>query len=157
MILLDPSSGRYVWDFGPVPLNETTSNHMTGYGTISMIYVSGDRLVDFSFGLPYLVAHETFGKASSVDDAEAKAIAEATGRLPAKLMHKTDDRVMINLVKFLPHEFFQACAICSGPAPTKIIDITHKGNTWELTLQGQWREKVTLNDKYEVTGTTRLN
>ena len=39
--------------------------------------------------------------------------------------------------------------MCSGPGPMKIAEITHKGDKWEVTLQGAWQEKITLNEKPE--------
>jgi hypothetical protein len=157
MVLFDPASGRYLWEFGPVPLTDKTASHMSGYGTTAHVYVAGDRLVHFAFGHPYLMVHESPAKGNGIDDAEAKALAEATGRLPSKLTGKTDDRVIINLGMLLPREFFLACPLCSGPGPVKITAISHKGNTWEITLQGPWQEKITLNQKYAVTAIARID
>ena len=155
LILFDPSSGRYIWEFGPVPVTDKTANHTSGYGTIALAHVANDRLVHFAFGYPNLVAHESLTKANGIDDAELKALAEATGRLPAKLTGQADDRVMTNLGKLLPHGFFTPGS-SQIPGPVRIVDITHHGNTWELILQGQWQEKITLDDQYRVTATSRL-
>ncbi len=157
VVFFDAYSGRYLWEFGPVNQREARSYMTAGYGTLGFVHIAADRLVLFAFARPFLVVHESFGKANSLDDAEAKALAEATGRLPAKLRGQKDDRVVIELSKWLPREFFLACDVCSGPGPSLVLNTTHKGNTWELILQGQWKQRVTLNNKYEVTGTARIN
>ena len=157
LILFDPSSGRYLWEFGPVGQNEKASTHTVDYGTIALAHVASDRLVIFAFARPFLLVHESLGKASGIDDAETRVLAELSGQLPAKFTGRHDDRVLINLGKLVGHEFLMACAMCQGPGPSKILDIIHKGNTWEITLKGQWQEKIILDNKYQVTGALRLN
>jgi len=157
VIYYDSASGRYMWEFAPVPLTDTSSTMTRGYGTTGFVYTSADRLIIFSWYFSTLAIHESFTKANGIDDAESKALSEATARLPAKMVHATDDRIVINTAKLLPSDFPLACVMCSGPALMKVLDITHKGNTWEMTLQGQWKEKITLDEKYQVTGTSRVN
>ena len=85
MVLFDPSSGRYLWEFGQVPMNQQRTTISSGYGSVGIAYLASDRIVNFGFRPPFLVAHESYGRASGIDDAETKALAEATGLLPAKL------------------------------------------------------------------------
>lgn len=156
VILFDSSSGYFHWSLAPVPKNEQTANMTRGYGTLARAYVAADRFVQFGFGYPDLVIKESTAKANNLDDAEAKALSEATRRLPVRLGYKSDDRVIINLVKLLP-QGFAAPPGQPNLGPLKLLDVSHKGNTWEVILQGQWQHKITLNDKYQVTSTTRIN
>src|SRR5438477_4122962 len=43
LILFEPSSGRYLWEFGPVAQNEKASTHTVNYGTIALAHVANDR------------------------------------------------------------------------------------------------------------------
>ena len=156
-ILFDSSSGYYQWRLAPVAKNTQSADLTDGYGTLSRIHVSADRLVYFAFGYPNLAVKESRTKASNLDDAEAKALQEAKTRLPAVLAHKMDDWVLTNLGKVLPYLFFVPMGSSAISGPIKIIEIAHKANTWELVLQGQWQEKIVLDDKYQVTATTRIN
>jgi hypothetical protein len=156
-IFYDADSGFYMWEFGPVPMTEQTSTMTRGYGSTGFVYKAGDRLIVFGWYWNTLVIHESSTRAHGLDDAEAKALDEATGSLPKKLVHKTDDRVVIDTAKLFPRDFPLACPLCSGPAQMKVLDVTHKGNTWEVTLQGQWKQQITLDNKYQVTGTSRVD
>lgn len=155
LIFFNSSSGRYLWQFGLVPQRKKTSTMTRHYGTTVLVHAAGDRLVLFGF-TGSLVIHESLGKANGIEDAEAKALAEATSRLPAKLTGRTDDRVIINLGKLLPLRFF-AAERSPIVGPMKILDISHNNGGWELILQGQWKEKITLDNKYQFTGHTRIN
>jgi len=157
VIYYDSASGRYMWEFAPVPVTESAFTMTGGYGRTGFVYKASDRLIIFGWGHPTLMIQESFTKANGIDDAESRALSEATARLPAKMVHATDDRIVINIAKLLPSDFPLACVMCSGPAPMEVLDVTHKGNTWEITLQGQWKEKITLDEKYQITGTTRIN
>ena len=157
LVLFDSSSGNYMWEFGLVGQNENASTMTIGYGTSGLVHAASGRLTHFAFRPPFLMVHESATKANGIEDAEAKAFVEATDRLPAKLARKMDDRVIINLMKVLAREFFLACAQCVGPGPTRIVNITRNGSTWELVLQGQWQERIILNQKYEITGHNRIN
>jgi hypothetical protein len=157
VVHFDSSSGRYLWEFGLVSMTDTASTVTTFYGTTAYIYKASDRLIIFGWYRTPLVIHESTTKANNIDEAEAKSLSEAIIRLPAKLLHSTDDRVVIDTAKLLPHEFIMACELCSGPAKMKLLDVAHKGNTWEITIQGQWKEKITLDEKYAVTATARVD
>jgi hypothetical protein len=39
-----------------------------------------------------------------------------------------------------------------GPRKAKLTGVSLQGNSWELRVEGQWKAKVMLNDKYEVIG-----
>lgn len=157
LILFDQPTGRYLWEFGQVMANEQTSRMTGGIGGRALIYVAPDRMVGFGYALPSLVIHESLGKASGIDEAEAKTSTEILGRLPAIQAHSTDDRVIIPIRKIVPNEFFFRTPLSPMSIPIKVTDASRKANTWELILQGSWQEKVTLNDKYQVTGTARIN
>lgn len=159
-ILFDPATGHYLWEFGLVIKDEKTSTMTRNYGTNARVHIAGGALVHFAYRPPFLAAHESSGKAGSLDDAEAKSLAEATAQLPAKIVGRKDDRVVVNLGQVMPQEFFMAGP---GPDPSpirgpgRIVSVSHKGNTWEFVLQGRWQQKITLDNKYRVTSAVRVN
>jgi hypothetical protein len=157
IVLFDQPTGRYLWEFGQVMTNEQTSRMSVGTGTRSLTYVAADRIVKFGYAYPYLFAHESLGRANGIDDAEVKATNELVARLPAIQAYKTDDRVIMSLRKLLPKEFFFRTPFSVMAGPFKVVDFSRKGSTWEVILQGSWQEKITLNDKYQITGTVRIN
>jgi hypothetical protein len=157
LVLFDSASGYYQWRIAPRPKTQQLPEMANiGKGDLDKFYVAPDRLVYFVLGYPYLYARESRQKANNLDEAEAKALSDAKGRLDSLLAFKQDDQVATNLVKLLPSQF----ATPPGQpnrGPLKLVDVVHKGSTWEITVQGQWQEKITLDDKYQVTATSRIN
>ncbi len=159
-IFLDSSSGYFQWWLAPVAKTQQSARLVSGQGAHWRMYIAADRLLYFGFGHPNLIIKESREKARNLDDAEERALSDARRRGLAVLAYKSPDRVLINLWKILPHnrsENFFAPPGDPRLGPLRLVDVVHKGNTWEVILQGQWQQKIVLNDKYEVTGTARIN
>ncbi len=95
LLLFDQVSGRYLWEFAQVMASEQTVRMAAGIGTRALIYVAPDKVVAFGYAHPSLIVHESSGKASGIDEAEAKASEEILARLPSIQARKTDDRVIL--------------------------------------------------------------
>lgn len=160
-VLFDSSSGYFLWSLGRVPKTQQTAGTLDGSWTRSRFYIAADRLVYFFFGQSDLLIMESRAKANNLNDAEGRALSEAARRDPVTLgSYKSPDRVWINIGKLLPRDGWRNfCAPPDQPicGPMKLVDVIHKGNTWEVIVEGQWQQKFTLDDKYQVTATARIN
>ncbi len=155
LILFHSPTGYFSWGFVPMMESEQIPRTTSGHGFLSFAYVAPGKLIMFSYGHPDLVIHESSAKADSLDDAESKAFREANTKSLTISLRNTD-RVIIPLGKVLARGFsLPKGSVILGPL--RIVDVTHKGNTWEVILKGQWQEKITLNEKYEITGHARIN
>jgi hypothetical protein len=110
-------------------------------------------MVLFLFGEPppRLFVRESTRHANSLDDAETKAIREIADQ-PAQSGGREVELP-------LPKDFFYrmdpldpGVTATSNPDPTKLTGVSQKDGNWEVLLENHWKAKVTLNDKYEITG-----
>jgi hypothetical protein len=157
-VRFDSSRGYFQWSIAPVPKSQQTVGTSRYDGTYRRFYVAPDRLLFFCVIYTTLDVKESREKATSIDDAEAQSLAEAGRRGAAGLAFKPSDLVTINLGKLLPrniNENFFALPGAANIGVVKLIDVSRKNSTWEVILQGQWQQKITLDDKYKVIGSVR--
>ena len=62
----------------------------------------------------------------------------------------------IQLWRHLDRDFLQP-KLSPKPGPLKVIGVARQRSAWEVTLKGQWTEKLTLNDKFDITNMVRLD
>jgi len=157
LILFDPPSGLYLWEFGAVPLTDQMTTMTPGIGRASL-YLAADRLIKFGFAYHWgLIVHESLNKANSIDDAQTKASSEVLGRLPAIQALNPNDRVIISVRKQLPEEFFRRTPRSVKAGPFELVHVSQKDGNWEVIVEGSWQEKITLNSKYQIVGMARIN
>jgi hypothetical protein len=153
LILFDSSSGYYAWKFARLLASERTAMLAEDFRSHSKAYVASDRLVVFTAYAPMIFVRESAQRAPDLEAAEASALREATNILADIEAGRPRD-LKISLSKLGP-EFF-APALSAGPGLITLAGVSREDGKWELTVEGQWREKVTLNDRYEVTGMARM-
>ena len=156
MILYHAESGYFYWSFAPVPKTQLTPRMTSAFERVARAHVATGKLVLISIAYTDLIVSESIGKANSIDDAENKAFQEAPSRVAAFEANPRTGLLIISIWKVLPRDFFIAPGHAQA-GPVNMLDLTHKGNTWEVTIEGQWKEKITLNEKYELTGHARVN
>lgn len=161
LVIFDAASGQYLYEWHPVPIDEQKLTISSGYGSRAVTYVARDRIIVFGFSQPSLLVHESFAKASSMDEAELGALWSANGGFQPKSNRKPDNRLVVELGLLvgqgkLPQGFFQTCHMCANPPPARMVSVERKGVTWEIVLQGQWREKLILDEKYQFKDSVRI-
>jgi hypothetical protein len=99
LVLFDSASGYFHWRLAAVPKSTTIANLTGTLGTTGQVYVASDRFLLIGFGYHVLQIEESRKKANSLDDAEAKALAEVKDRLSSIITtpFKTEGRLFVNL------------------------------------------------------------
>jgi hypothetical protein len=122
--------------------------------TNSQIYVAADRLAVFSGGTQVMFVRDSLERASSLDDAQTKAFREAEAELGS--METSPPRRHFKEVPLpLPLDFF-APKYSAAPAKSRLIGVLRQDGKWTIIVEGQWKVRITLDDKYEVISTERV-
>jgi hypothetical protein len=150
LILFEPSTGYFFhffrWDKSDYPRASLTDSFVAG----TWLGASADRLLLFTNDNPWLVIHESSEKAASLNEAEAASLRWANGHLAdieawAGGYHTAslDLRSLRDLPGFLPS------GDDAGPGlPIRILGVVWADTAWELTIEGQWKAKVRVDDRY---------
>jgi hypothetical protein len=116
-------------------------------------------LVVFSDSPPRLFVRESFSHADSLDEAETKALREATDELDYDAEKRgtlgSKQWTTVSLLK-LTMDFFLP-KYSAGPSKAKLIGVSRREGNREILIEGQWKEKVVLNDKYEIVAMERID
>lgn len=108
------------------------------------LFRSDSQLVYFSYGTFVRSAD----KASSLDEAERKSILAATAKLQRSVQSIVAGlRESLNLG--LGDDFRLEKYHSKGITPS-IIDVQSQGSQWHLTVQGVWKEIVTLDSNFRL-------
>jgi hypothetical protein len=157
LLLFDPRSGGFFWW---CPLTSPSESPKLGnfaavqLGMISA-YVAPDRIVGVLAygGPPDIYIKEFTTKAHSMDDAEAKAIRELSEQMDVIRSNPWSGWTKTPLIDELGGPIkardFLAPKFSAEWGRIKIIDISHVEGSWQITLEGQWIEKLYLNEKFE--------
>ena len=115
-----------------------------------------DRLVQISpIADPSLSILESAQRAGTLAEAEAKTLHAVAERLPSleNSAARPDEIVIVTLP--LNRDFF-APRPSAGPQWAKVFQASRTEGKWEIIVEGQWRAKVLLDDRYKVLATERL-
>ncbi len=154
LVLFDRSSGLFAKRFTWIPNYPGRIPLLEGFLAESKVYLTSDRIVFFTNADGAIYIREFSGKATSLDDAEAKALSESVGDLTDYVTKATGGPAFS-----LDHHLGQDFSIpprSSFRSPAKLVDVSRRDSKWEITVVGRWKAKVVLNDKYEVTSTERI-
>ncbi len=156
LILFDPTGGYYFWSLDWDPSNHSMRSMIDNIRTRP--YVARDRLAIIYVVLHSVVVQESTRKAATMDAAEAKSLEEAKAQLgdfetPTKVWATYRQ---ISLIQAIGDDFL-APPMSSIFGPVTILNIVQQEGKWHITLEGQWKAELILNDKYEVVDKQRLN
>lgn len=170
LILFDPSSGYFVWScqtswVSPEPrgggrpaglhklhlIEEAKHDRMA-------IYADKDRLTGFSL-MAYprdVYIRQLTQKASNIYDAENRGLREATDLLSSLEHNYWYGWNTVSLHEALGREFFaRKDSVLIGGA--SFLEVGYRMQNWVITLQAQWRARIVISDKYELTKIDRVN
>jgi hypothetical protein len=153
LILFDPVSHYFAWEQA---LGwERPSGFRKGLLAAS---AAGDRMTVFRVlpGSEMIYVQESTEKAHTLDDAEAKAIEAARRRLGTPQSRQWYGWREVSLIKWLERNFFIPRYSAAPSFPIEILSVASRDGKWEVVLKAQWKERITMNDKYEVLTTTRV-
>jgi hypothetical protein len=162
MLIYDPETTRYLWDSEYVP--DGFPDNLPPIPEGNFIYSGSARLTSFWIVAPKIVVLESQKTAGSLDEAEQKALSEkrvVESEMEQMMTSKTPvERPDAKRVKFVPfgdlgEEFFSP-PLSARAGPVKLLDLVRKGNHWEATIQGQWKERLDIDDNYKVIGKEQI-
>ena len=93
-------------------------------------------------------------KATSMGDAESKALRDSVGDLDDYVAKMTGGP-KFTWTQALGQEF-ETEPGNSFIGPVKLLGVSRKDGNWIITASGRWKPEATLNEKYEVVATRRL-
>ena len=144
-VLYDRNTGLYLWDFlmwlvkYPIPPSE---EHFVYKGKV---FVANNQIVHFR-PESYVQSSDV---ANSLEEALTKSVTAATSTL-----QRGESALIFPRKRSqwrFPPDFFVPPHNSKGIRPA-IIDVQMKNSQWQLTVQGVWKEIVTLDDKFQFVG-----
>ena len=161
LILFDPASSRFLWSchtfwaptglrgvHGPLPPHKL---HLMGslQNGQAAVYADMEHLTVFWFSLNVEVyVRESSGKADSLNDAEKQALQEATNLLSILENNQMYGWKTVSLSKELGRDFTSPKdSVLPGSA--RFFGVARKDDHWQIILKGQWKEQITLDDKFD--------
>jgi hypothetical protein len=159
VVLFDTASGFFQWLFATsVADNPAESAYQAGFARGQMTaYVDQDGLSVFgtSTAPPHLAVRQSRTRAQNVNDAEAQSLQDASGRLAD---YERGDHADWSMISLLPLGMeFVTPSQRPVRTPIKILQVVKQDGNWEVIIQSQWKEKIILNDKFELIGMTRMD
>jgi hypothetical protein len=149
LVIFDASSKLYSWQyiesFGqPRPDTSAIS------GGPARVFAAQDRLFVFYFTAPELWVREFARSASNLEDAMDKALREISDNFSSM---ETQLRSVgfkdARNVRLPQAEDLFGHPQTSGPRTGKLTGVARRDDHWELLVEGRWKAKFILNDKYE--------
>jgi hypothetical protein len=113
----------------------------------SRIYAAPDRLVVFSFVLRSLKVSSSNKRASSLKEAEARALDDA-GALLGEREAPLKKRAPVTLDVGFPDGFDLPPGTAAPWGRVEILSIARGDKTWELILEGRWKAKLRLDENF---------
>jgi len=151
-LLFEPQSGAFSWSISLGNSATDVSEQTNWFKSYRAAFLKDDRLVTFTASMQVLRIQDFQGHASSMNEAEQKALSSAAALNDppgnaefAQLFH---DVTLAGLS--LDFECEPGNEIC-GPDP-KVIDVQwdRVEQHWIVTLQARWTEEITLDADYNV-------
>lgn len=157
LVLFDKSSGHFVWHYGSPYMDMTRPKRRLAelFAHDSIAYVESDRIVIWKVmeggGLRI---DESSRRAENLYDAEAKALREVTGQLE-NIERGRGAKEYKELFLQLTHDFLSPKNSATW-GPLKLLGVSRQDGRWQVIIEGQWKVKAILNDKYELIDTERI-
>jgi hypothetical protein len=101
---------------------------------------------------------ESFEHADSLSDATVRALQSATlmlGEIERGTGGAYEKRFKEISLSALGPDFLSP-KLSAAFGPIKLVGVSKLPSGWEILVEGQWKAKLTLNDKYELTSWVRL-
>jgi hypothetical protein len=154
LLLFDRSSHCFFWE------HSLGIERAAGFRDgLLAAYASKQHLTVFRVlpGMLTIYVWDAADKADSLDDADVKAIEMARSRVGTPQSRQWYGWHEVSLTRVLGRDFISPRDSAAPSGPLRIVSISRPEDNWEVVLDGQWKEKVTLNDRYEVVKVARMN
>ena len=170
LIVFDPSTGHFLWVYdiywapqellrepGRLPLHELRLTKSMQFDN-KALYIYKDQIVAFTVGGGPLGIYirESAETAKDLNDAENRSVRKATAELAAFEEDRMHGWRKVELSKHFGQDFLSQKNGPSGIVGLpRLFDVARDDN-WEIVLKGNWKAKITVNDKYDVVKVERV-
>ncbi|HWG20814.1 MAG TPA: hypothetical protein VG225_09805 [Terracidiphilus sp.] len=154
LVIFEPSSGAFSWRATPADPDDP-SWRISEFKNRQAAYLKNGTIVDIR-AMPnsaILLVHEYRDHASSLDDAEEKALAAASRSVDPEHPLKLDAQQHVQTVPLpqLGVGFVSTDAMSAVATITpKVTDVMWDGKHWSIDLLGRWKERIVLDSSYAV-------
>ncbi len=155
LILFAPGSGTFSWSVNPEDSSSTDSSRQSrALQNERAVFVKDHRIFVFSAGAGTLYIQDRCDHASTMDEAETKALTAAAGdNSPAgslDTIRYTEGQWRTVTLDGLSHDFLSEPFSAAVPAAAKVIRVQWNGTHWKVDLKARWIEELTLDSDFKV-------
>lgn len=154
LVIFEPESGAFSWRAAPADPKDP-SWRISEFKSKQAAYMKDETIVVFG-ALPFtptILVHQYHGHASSMEDAEKKALLAASRIVdPERPLNLNAEQDVYTVpLPQLGLEFVSANPMSAAASITpKVIAVKWDGKSWTLELVGRWKEEITLDSDFKV-------
>jgi hypothetical protein len=161
-VLFEPTSGAFSWRFQA--FNEaahTPSSGVQGFNDDHAEFFKDGEIVDFWALMFRMYIRDYHGRASSMDDAETKALVAARHAIDDRdnLLGNGRDLIVVSIAEISNDFLYPPMSATASVTAPKVTSVRwDQGmHRWNLTLQGRWAAAITLDEKFKLLSIKRLD
>jgi hypothetical protein len=155
LVLFEPISRAFSW-------RVTDAGESPDWRTVQFVHeqaavLKGDEIIDFRAMWYRLFVRVYRGRASSIDDAEARALtAMSEGIDPERNLDKAQNVHVVSLAA-LDSDFLNApLSVASSELAPRVTNVQWDGQHWVVTLKARWFATVTLDADFNLLSVKKL-
>jgi hypothetical protein len=160
LVIFEPNSGAFSWRATPADPDDP-SWRISEFKSGQTAYLKNGTIIDFR-AMPLsaiLLVHEYHDHASSMNEAEEKALAAASSvvdpghRLNLEAQQHVQTVPLPQLgIGFVSMDAMSAIATITP----KVTDVSWDGKDWTVDLLGSWKERIVLDSNYTVVSMRKI-
>ena len=157
-VLFDPTSTAFTWRL--LLTDETGRSRIPQFKNENVVFLKDGEIVDFWALMFRIYIRDCHGHASSMDDAEAKALEAASRSIASKenLLGNGEDTRVVALTGIDSDFLYPPMSEAPSVVTPKITDVRWDEDKqhWIVTLQARWKAEVTLDADYKLLSAKRV-
>jgi hypothetical protein len=164
VVLYDKRTSCFIWHLTPIFPRDTPSlSYWRSFSKGLFAYAGDQRIVLFSLSSPRIVVLASASTAESFDEAEqrslvaARALLAEMSRPPEPGLREREDLKRLIFISFadLGQDFFAPpLSVVNGPL--EILSVARRDDKWEVTIRGQWTERLIINSDFKIASKERI-
>ncbi len=155
LVLFEPTSGAFSWRLQVNNEAVTASSWSTSeFNSEQGAFFKDGEIVDFWALMFRVYIRDYHGRASSIDDAETKALGAASQSVESgeNLLGNGQDMSVVSLAAISNDFIYPPGNTFPAVLAPKVTNVRWDGDKqhWIVTLQARWKEEVTLDADYKL-------
>jgi hypothetical protein len=154
-VLFEPTSGAFSWQAYDTEKDATASSlNISQFNDENAAFVKDGAIVDFwAIGFSMYI-RDYHGRASSMDDAETKALRAESQSIESReyLLGNGRDLLVVSLAAINDDFLFAPMRPVPSIEDPRVTDVLWDVDKqqWIVTLQGRWKAEITLDADYKL-------